>query len=61
MAWALFKNGEQITKAHDSKSVVVTEAFERGAMLRGSPDFPGDNSHVTVSLADGYEIKETDD
>lgn len=57
--YALFKDGKQIGKAHSTRLVVATEAFEQGAMVRGSRDFSSDPvSCESVTLADGYDIKE---
>lgn len=54
--WALFKDGEQLSKSHPIKAAAVMEAFERGLVLRFSADFTGDKSGEC--LPDGYEIKE---
>lgn len=53
--YALFKDGEQISKSHPIKAVAVMEAFERGLVLRFSGDFIGEKSGEC--LPDGYEIK----
>ena len=47
---ALFKNGIQVSKAHDSNACVKIEAYEMGAVV---------NCRHDDMLADGYEIKET--
>ena len=58
--YALFKEGLQISKAHSTRSVCVIEAFERGAIVAGYKDFISDpGPWRTVTMANGYEIKET--
>ena len=53
--WALFKNGQQISKAHSTKIAAATEAYEHGAVMRWTGDFtPGSG----IMLASGYEVKE---
>jgi len=62
MPFALFHNGKQISKSHSVKSVVVTEAFEKGVLHKSAPDFPDTHpGYATVTLADGYEIIEVKD
>jgi hypothetical protein len=46
----------QISKAHTTREAVAVEAFERGAVVRRSVDFPGDPP-ATPALAAGYEIR----
>jgi hypothetical protein len=40
--FALFRDGKQISKAHSTRHAAVMDAYTHGAMLRVSPDFPGD-------------------
>ena len=57
--FALFHNDTQVSKPHSTREAVIVEAFEMGAAYRGSPDFIGENTHETVGLFEGYEIKES--
>lgn len=54
--YALFKDGKQVSKAHESKRVVVMEAYDLKAVIHCHADFPGDVASTV--LADGYEIRE---
>lgn len=47
--YALFKDGEQVSKAHSTEVAVYVEAYELGCVLE---------DEYGVSLANGYEIKE---
>lgn len=53
--YALFLNGEQISKAHSTHAAAMVEVFEAGAAVRSAADFPGDWSGTV--MADGYEVK----
>lgn len=53
--FALFRNDEQISKAHSTWYAVAMEAYSHGAVVRWSPDFQGDPSGM--GLMDGYEIR----
>jgi hypothetical protein len=53
--YALFHNGEQISKAHSTRYAAEVEAYDQGAVIKWGPDFPRDASGA--SLADGYEVK----
>ena len=48
MAYALFKNGKQVSKAHSTKSVVVIEAYEAGSIVNYHADFIGDSSGMEL-------------
>ena len=54
--YALFLDGQQISKAHTTRRAVLVEAFERGAVERRSEDFPGDPA-AHIALSPGYEIR----
>jgi hypothetical protein len=55
--YALFLHGEPVSKPHTTRRAAVVEAFERGAVERGCPDFPEDpESYRLLALAKGYEI-----
>lgn len=58
--YALFHNGERISKAHSTWVAAMIEAYERGVReaIR-SPDFSG-GRHGTM-LVDGYEVKPVED
>lgn len=59
-AYALFKDGGQISKAHSTFAAAFIEAHEIGAIASsGVSDFPGDRapSCETVSLLSGYSIE----
>ena len=53
--YALFRNGEQISKAHSTRVAALIEAFEAGAAVQSAAGFP-DGWSGTV-MADGYEVK----
>jgi len=58
MSFALFLDGRQVSKPHTTRDAVAIEAFERGAVERGSQDFPGDPaSFKGLALAAGYDIR----
>jgi len=44
--YALFHDGEKISKAHTTREAVVIEAYERGAVGEHHPYFPGDRRHT---------------
>lgn len=57
--FALFKDGEQVSKAHSTKFAAVIEAIEKGLATRSDHDFPDTAPSVhTVALAEGVEIRE---
>lgn len=56
IGFALFKDGEQTSKAHSSREAVAVEAYEAGAVINWGADFSSDMPGL--GLADGYEIKE---
>jgi len=59
-SYALFKDGEQISKSHSTRDVCVIEAYERGLVVVGFKDFvsdPGPYRQLPV-LANNVEIKE---
>lgn len=58
MSYALFKDGEQVSKAHSTRDAVIGEALAKKAIVYGSPDFIGkQKSCNTCSLKEGYEIR----
>lgn len=54
--YALFCRGQQISKAHTMPEAVLAEAYERGAVVKRSEDFPGDPP-THAALAPGYTIR----
>lgn len=61
MSFALFFHGQQISKAHAAREAAVMEAFERGAVERGSQDFPDDPASFRgLALGEGYDIRAVD-
>ena len=56
IAFALFRDGRQVSKAHASKDAAAVEAYEAGAVIHWGTDFTGDKSRR--GLADGYELRE---
>lgn len=58
--FALFKNWKQVSKARSTRGAVLIEAMQSGAAVCASADFPGDLRGIaqTVSLPEGYEIRE---
>jgi len=48
--YALFKEGKQISKAHENRDVVVIEAYELGII--------NESYRTGKFMQDGYEIKE---
>ena len=54
-AFALFKDGKQISKAHKLRDAAIVEAFERKAVVSSSGDFWGGSYTL---MADGYEVRE---
>jgi hypothetical protein len=49
MLYALFKDGEQVSKSHSTRRAVEIEAFEAGIVIYG---------YGQRYLPEGYEIKE---
>ena len=62
MAYALFKGGKQMSKAHSTKGAALIEAYERKVVVSSCSDFP-DHEPMKSSkeLLDGYEIREVGD
>jgi hypothetical protein len=59
--FALFRGGQQISKAHSTREAARAETYAHGAIINRAADFPGDEEARSV-LADGYEIRPlTDD
>ena len=54
--YALFKDGQKMSKSHKSKYSAWIEAFDHKAIVSWGVDFAGDKPGI--GLADGYEIKE---
>ena len=57
--YALFKDGQQVSKSHHHRATVYIEAIEQKAAWLHHGDFTGDDLGG-VELADGYEIKEVE-
>lgn len=56
--FALFREGQQISKAHSTWQAAIAEAYAHGAIINCGADFPGDKE-ARRALANGYEIRET--
>jgi hypothetical protein len=57
VGFALFKDGERVSKVHDTRGVAMVEAFQQGAVLSWSKDFWSDPAPGLV-MAAGYEVRE---
>lgn len=55
--WALFKDGQQISKSHPFEKAAEIEAFEIGVIISGRFN-PGKGRQNM--LVDGYEIRQTE-
>ena len=59
MSFALFKDGEQVSKAHSTRLAAKIEAYERKIVVSCGTDFPDYGVHRRGhELIGGYEIKE---
>ena len=54
--YALFRDGQQISKAHTTRDAVVIEAFELAVVGQYHRDMFGDRPTYTALLP-GYEIR----
>lgn len=58
MGFALFENGQQVSKTHPLRDIALIEAVERKVVWVGSSDFIGDGMHGYIHWRNGFEIRE---
>ena len=54
--WALFKDGEQISKPHSTRNAAIIEAYEKKVVVTYSADWVGDTSGT--ELIGGFTVEE---
>ncbi len=59
MGYALFKDGQQVSKVHSTRRGAGMEAYEAGAVVIMSLDFR--EGMPERALAGGYEIRSVDE